>query len=200
MQKNRMEPPVERNPFLESEKDENFCSCSENVVSFRAIKYIFTHKIKGENGKEKSVIDENLYDAEEKTSLFKNRTLLESMLRKPNTGKTTKDDIKESTLRLFLYILFSIRPNQDWIELGHYKIEQEINLKKTAYNTAIKQLESLSVIKKADKYRSYLFHINPAIFFNGKRLDFIDKNYPKCIEIAHTTNKLYNINKKLNTI
>lgn len=102
-----------------------------------------------------------LYDSQDKVSLFR-------------YGKKDMYELLFSGLRsrsrdLFLYIMYSINKNEDFIDMPYKKIRQDIGISKRTFIEAVKELKLNSII--AIKGRS-VYWVNPMYLFNGNRIEF----------------------------
>lgn len=176
MKKKNRRGPATRNPFLPQFPSGFYVKSmlKKSIKLFSSINYK-----KDENGK--VVKTTNYYEINDHVRLYRNRSLIEKLCYSPNKMETRDEDTKESTLRVFLYIMFTLKPNRDWIEMNPYILDQAINLKRTAYYTAIKQLTAREIIMKAEQKRD-IFFINPNVFFCGKRAEYFRENAEEFIQ------------------
>jgi hypothetical protein len=120
-----------------------------------------------------------IYDKEIKTSLFHNPDLISALLSGQINGQKV---IKPVTLRLYLYIIYTLKTDQDKIDLYFPDIKDRLVIGKTAFSEAINQLIALRIIAKSQgKKRSITYDINPEILFNGNRGNYMKGVAPQKI-------------------
>lgn len=88
---------------------------------------------------------------------------------------------------ILLYILCTIKLNQDTVELHHIKLTKEIDISKSTLYNGIQQLIDIGVICK--KFKSD-YWVNPLYIFKGDRVAFYTTQCGEdCIEVVATINK-----------
>lgn len=88
--------------------------------------------------------------------------------------------LKERPLKLLLYIMYQIEPNEDYIWINNVHFQDHVKCNKKDYREAVESLIDSSVLAccKYSKF-SEVYYINPLIFFCGNRL----KKYPDNVKI-----------------
>lgn len=80
---------------------------------------------------------------------------------------------------LFLWLIFEVEPNQDWLWVNRVRYMEERQIKTyNTYNGAVNELIGLLYIAKVAGYPN-VFWINPHYFFNGNRAKCFPKNVVK---------------------
>lgn len=85
------------------------------------------------------------------------------------------------TLRLFIYISYTLKENQDLIHLPHKKVCKNLEVSMPTYYKAITELMDNQILAK--QKREY-YWINPAFLFNGNRIRFFEEHCPDCIDVV----------------
>lgn len=87
---------------------------------------------------------------------------------------------------LFLYIMYNMVKNKDYIKLEPEKVIRLLDITRNTYYSAIGQLMTAGVIcKKSNSH----YWVNPAYLFKGNRMNHYDDKYPSCIKVINTPNK-----------
>lgn len=102
-----------------------------------------------------------LHDRQDKTSVFRHgkKVMYEVMF-----GR-----LSDKSRSVFLYIMYSLNKNEDYIDLSSKKVQQDIGMKKRTLVEALKELKACSIITA--KSRS-IYWVNPMYLFNGNRIEF----------------------------
>lgn len=102
-----------------------------------------------------------LHDAQDKTNVYRwgKRAMYEIIF-----GRLT-----DKSRSLFLYIMYSINKNEDFINLSAKKVGLDIGMSKRTLVDALKELKSNQVITM--KSRS-VYWVNPNYIFNGNRIEY----------------------------
>lgn len=85
--------------------------------------------------------------------------------------------LDENGMRLFLYIMYQINPNEDYVWINNTHYQSLTNVSKKQYLEGIQNLIRYSIITTTIYQEVYF--INPMIFFSGNRL----KKYPDNIKV-----------------
>lgn len=102
-----------------------------------------------------------LQDRQDKINIYRygKHTMYEIMF-----GKLT-----DKSRSLFLYIMYSLNKNEDYILLSAQKVRQDIGMSNRTLTEALKELKACSVITL--KERS-IYWVNPMYIFNGNRINY----------------------------
>jgi len=95
-------------------------------------------------------------------------------------------NLSPSTMKLFLYIVYTLKENCDFISLPLNKTLKNINISKPTYYKCIAELMEIELLckKKREEY-----WVNPVYLFNGNKINFFKENCPDCIDIVHSVTK-----------
>lgn len=101
--------------------------------------------------------------------------------------------LSPSCMKLFLYFLYTLETDIDYLTLDKAKICTKLNLKERTYDKAISDLVSNSVIQRmTKKHGDYRYWINPRIMFKGDRHSYMrDRLSENCQVVKSFTNKHY---------
>lgn len=108
-----------------------------------------------------------LIEQDSKVSLYKLN--IEELF--SNTTTTARD--------LFIYIVFNIRKNKDYIKINADKVSKILGVSRQSIYNSIEQLCDIAFIQEKEK-DEYWVNIN--IVFNGSRIKFLKNN----INVVHT--------------
>lgn len=125
----------------------------------------------------RTIIESYYMEQQEKTSVYKI----------PYAKNVIFKELGSAGRDILLYIMYTIKTNQDIIELHHNKITAEVGISKSTLYNGIQQLIDIGVICK--KFKSD-YWINPLYIFKGDRIAFYTKQCGEdCIDIVATINK-----------
>lgn len=77
--------------------------------------------------------------------------------------------LSDKSRSLFLYIMYTLNKNEDYILLSGQKVKQDIGMCNRTLVEALKELKSCSIITL--KERS-IYWVNPMYIFNGNRINY----------------------------
>jgi len=81
-------------------------------------------------------------------------------------------DLSKAAIKVFSYITIASKPNKDRVFFDMKECKEHTNYKThQPINTALAELIEKGFIARTDK--SYLYYINPTMFFNGNRAKLI---------------------------
>lgn len=107
-------------------------------------------------------------------------------------GKGNKEmvyNLSPGAKSLYLFVLYNLEPNQDWIQINVEWYMNKNNIKSiNTYKDAAKELCRYLFLAATMDYKN-VFWINPSLFFCGNRLD----KYPTKVKINRTP---YLVNSK----
>lgn len=102
-----------------------------------------------------------LHDSQDKTNVYRqNKSVMYEIMFNRLTDKSRS---------LFLYIIYSLNKNEDYVTLSAKKVTENIGMSKRTLIEALKELKRCSII--ASKSRS-VYWVNPMYLFNGNRIEY----------------------------
>jgi len=85
-------------------------------------------------------------------------------------------------LKLFIYIIYKLPDNQDWIKIKIKTLQEQLNFKSTrTVAKALKCLVDTCVICKKSQSE---YWVDPKVLFKGDRVSFYLKNHPDCVKVV----------------
>jgi len=97
-----------------------------------------------------------------------------------------KSNIKNNGRDLYLYIVYNIKTNQDYILLKPEIVMNKMSISKSTLYSAIQQLVDSSIIVKKSVSE---YWINPYFIFKGNRIQYYKDNKPDAIDVVATKNR-----------
>jgi len=83
-------------------------------------------------------------------------------------------ELSKTGIRMFTYIVQTIKPNQDSFMLHYAKCMEQTGYKsKKSISNGLKELIENKFIARGEN--QYIYFINPTIFFNGDRITFLEQ-------------------------
>lgn len=119
-----------------------------------------------------------LHDSQDKTSVFRqNKSVMYEIM----FGRLT-----DKSRSLFLYIMYSLNKNEDYVTLSAKKIKEHIGMSKRTLIEALKELKRCSII--VNKSRS-VYWVNPMYLFNGNRIEYYRSLNPSNVVVKSIINR-----------
>ena len=112
-----------------------------------------------------------LYEQTPKVSLYKIGYIRNLML-----------SLQPQSVRLFLYIAYTLKKDEDVIHLPLKKVKKTLGVSNPTYYRAISELSDCQILAK--KSREY-YWINPVFLFYGNKIAFFKRYCEDCIEVIH---------------
>ena len=98
----------------------------------------------------------------------------------PNiTGALFGDDTTKAGRDLFLFIIYNLKRDEDFITLRHKEVCTRMHISRVTLTKAIANLVDISVIQRKSQSD---YWVNPHYVFNGDKLKFFKKHYNEYIE------------------
>jgi hypothetical protein len=92
-------------------------------------------------------------------------------------------ELTSSGRDLFLYLVYNLRPNQDWIRLPQEFVCTRMNISPPTFYKAIANLTDNAIIVKKKKGE---YWINPYFLFSGNRVTYYQDKNDSMIDIVVT--------------
>jgi len=124
----------------------------------------------GQVGKHKKVVESYFIEQQEKVSVYKI----------PYMKNVLFKELKSAGRDILLYIICTIKDDNDIIELNASKVAKDLNISKVTVYSGINQLIDIAVICK--KFKSD-YWVNPVYIFKGDRISFYNAQCDNCTEI-----------------
>jgi predicted transcriptional regulator len=88
-------------------------------------------------------------------------------------------EIKSSGRDLFLYIVYNLKKEEDFIDLKPEKVCNKMGISRATYYNAIQQLNDIAILCKK---HTTTYWINPKFLYKGNRLRYYKRHIPDALE------------------